>query len=60
MCGARRIGLAGTQLEAATCGTIRLAQLQIGARVTIGVHRVRRAHASVCSAAEAPKLAARD
>ena len=35
MCAVRRIGLAGTKLEAATCGTIQLALLKIGALVTV-------------------------
>ena len=32
MCTVRRIGLAGTKLARATCGTIRLALLKLGAR----------------------------
>ena len=35
MCAVRRIGLVGTKLETATCGTIRLQLLKIGALVTI-------------------------
>lgn len=33
LCGLRRIGLAHTQLAEATCGTLRLALLKIGAQV---------------------------
>lgn len=48
MCAVRRIGLAGTGLERATCGMIRLVLLKIGARVTISVRRVKFAFASSC------------
>jgi len=48
MCALRRIGLAGTQLAQATCGTIRQKLLMIGARVTISVRRVKLALASAC------------
>ena len=48
MCAVRRIGLAGTKLERATCGTIRLQLLKIGALVTISVRRVKVAFASAC------------
>ena len=48
MCAVRRIGLAGTQLAQATCGTIRQKLLKIGARVTVSVRRVRLALASAC------------
>jgi hypothetical protein len=41
MCAVRRIGLAGTELERATCGTIRLVLLKLGARVTVSVRRVK-------------------
>jgi DDE family transposase len=44
----RRIGLAGTQLATATCGTIRLRLLKIGALVRISVRRVVFAMASGC------------
>jgi putative transposase len=44
----RRIGLAGTQLANATCGTIRLRRLKIGVLVRIGVRRVVFAMASGC------------
>ena len=37
----RRIALAGTRLADATCGTIRLTLLKIGARVQISVRRIK-------------------
>jgi Transposase DDE domain group 1 len=46
MCALRRIGLDGTELARATCGTIRLKLLKIGAQVTISVRRVKIALAS--------------
>ena len=48
MDGLRRIGLAGTQFATATCGTIRLKLLKIGALVRISVRRVKIAMASSC------------
>ena len=48
MCALRRIGLAGTDLERATCGTLRLRLLKIGAQVTISVRRVKVALATSC------------
>lgn len=59
MCAVRRIGLAGTKLERATCGTIRRALLKLGARVTISVRRVKLAFASSCPHAEMFALAVR-
>jgi hypothetical protein len=44
----RRIGLRHTQFADATCGSIRLKLLKIGALVTISVRRVRIAMASAC------------
>ena len=46
MCALRRIGLRSTQFARATCATIRLKLLKIGALVTISVRRVRIAMAS--------------
>ena len=46
ICALRRIGLAHTQFAAATCGTIRLKLLKIGAQVRISVRRVKLAMAS--------------
>lgn len=48
MCAVRRIGLDGTDLARATCGTIRLKLLKIAALVTVSVRRVRFAFASAC------------
>jgi hypothetical protein len=47
-CALRRIGLAGTELACATCGSIRLKLLKIGAQVTTSVRRVKIAFASAC------------
>jgi len=57
MCAVRRIGLVGTDFERATCGTIRLQLLKIGALVTVSVRRVKLAFASACPAAEVFALA---
>ncbi len=46
ICALRRIGLAHTQFAAATCGTIRLRLLKIGAQVRISARRVKVAMAS--------------
>ena len=46
ICALRRIGLAHTQFAKATCGTIRLKLLKIGAQITRSVRRVRIAMAS--------------
>lgn len=59
MCAVRRIGLAGTKLAVATCGTIRLKLLKLGARVTISVRRVKLAFASSCPDAPVFAMAAR-
>ena len=48
MCALRRIALAGTALAVATCGTIRLKLLKIGALVTLSVRREKIALASSC------------
>ena len=57
LCALRRIGLAPTGLEAATCGTIRLKLLKIGALVRISARRVKVAMASACPAASEWRLA---
>jgi hypothetical protein len=44
----RRIGLKGTQFAKATCGTIRLKLLKIGALVRVSVRRIKIAMASAC------------
>lgn len=52
LCALRRIGLAETAFADATCGTIRLKFLKIGALVRISVRRIRIAMASACPSAE--------
>ena len=59
LCALRRIGLAETIFADATCGTIRLKLLKIGALVRISVRRIKFAMASACPAAEAWGRAAR-
>jgi hypothetical protein len=44
----RRLALAGTELQEATAGTIRLKLLKLGALVTISVRRIKIAIASAC------------
>src|SRR3982750_2099008 len=48
VCALRRIGLAFTQFASASCGSIRLKLLKIGALVRISVRRVHVAIASAC------------
>jgi hypothetical protein len=48
ICALRRIGLAHTQFAEATCGTIRLKLLKLGALVRISVRRIKVAIASAC------------
>jgi hypothetical protein len=48
LCALRRIGLAETQFAAATCGTIPLKLLKLGALVRISVRRIKVAMASAC------------
>jgi hypothetical protein len=48
MAALRRIGLTGTDLSRATCGTIRLKLFKIGALITTSVRRVKIAFASSC------------
>jgi hypothetical protein len=48
ICALRRIGLQHTQFARATCGTIRLALLKIGALVTVSHRRIKIAMASGC------------
>jgi hypothetical protein len=52
LCAVRRIGLHHTPFANATCGTIRLKLLKIGALVRISVRRIKIAMASSCPAAE--------
>jgi len=51
LCALRRIGLYDTDFAQATCGTIRLKLLKIGALVRISVRRIKFAMASACPAA---------
>ena len=48
LCALRRIGLKHTRFARASCGSIRLALLKIGAVVTISVRRIKIAMASGC------------
>ena len=48
LCALRRIGLRHTQFAAATCGTIRLKLLKLGALVRVSVRRIKFAMASAC------------
>jgi hypothetical protein len=52
LCATRRIGLHDTKFATATCGTIRLKLLKIGALVRVSVRRVRIAMASACPIAQ--------
>jgi hypothetical protein len=58
LCAMRRIGLAHTPFASATCGTIRLKLLKLGALVKISARRVRIAFASACPNAPEWRLAA--
>lgn len=51
LCGLRRIGLRQTKYSDATCGTVRLTFLKIGARVQISVRRIKIAMTSGCPVA---------
>lgn len=57
ICALRRLGLAHTRLADATCGTIRLKLLKIGAQVRVSVRRVNIAMASACPYADEFALA---
>jgi hypothetical protein len=58
LCALRRIGLPHTRFENATCGTLRLNLLKIGAVVRVSVRRVKIAMASACPSADIWGLAA--
>ena len=51
LCALRRIGLQHTPFAKATCGTIRLKLLKIGALVRVRVRRIKVAMASACPGA---------
>ena len=57
ICALRRLGLAHTRLAEATCGTIRLKLLKIGAQVRVSVRRIKVAMASACPHADEFALA---
>jgi Transposase DDE domain group 1 len=57
LCALRRLGLAHTQFARATCGTIRLKLLKIGAQVRLSVRRVKVAMASAFPYADEFSLA---
>jgi hypothetical protein len=52
ICALRRIGLHDTAFAKATCGTIRLKLLKLGATVRISVRRIKVAMASACPVAQ--------
>jgi hypothetical protein len=58
LCAMRRIGLQHTPFATASCGTIRLKLLKIGALVRVSVRRIKIAMASGCPAAAAWGVAA--
>ena len=57
LCALRRIGLAHSELAKATCGTIGLKLLNIGAVVTKSVRRLKVAMSSACPNAAEFRLA---
>ncbi len=57
LCALRRIGLAHTPFAEATCGTIRLKLLKLGALVRVSVRRIKIAMASACPWQDAFALA---
>ena len=57
LCALRRLGLAHTQFAVATCGTLRLRLLKIGAQVRVSVRRIKVAMASAFPYAEEFALA---
>jgi hypothetical protein len=59
LCALRRIGLPHTRFDNASCGTIRLKLLKIGALVSVSVRRIKVAMSSGCPAAAIWGAAAR-
>jgi hypothetical protein len=51
LCALRRIGLPHSRFDKASCGTIRLKLLKIGALVSVSVRRIKIAMASDCPTA---------
>ena len=60
LCALRRIGLAHTQFAEATCGTIRLQLLKLGALVRVSVRRIKIAMASACPGRTSSRSLTRD
>ena len=58
LCAVRRIGLPHTRFAKATCGTIRLKLLKIGAVVRVSVRRIKFTMAAACPLAAVWGLAA--
>jgi hypothetical protein len=58
LCALRRIGLPHTRFDKATCGTIRLKLLKIGAVVRVSVRRIKFTMAAACPSADVWGLAA--
>jgi hypothetical protein len=58
LCALRRIGLPHTRFDKATCGTIRLKLLKIGAVVGVSVRRIKFTMAAACPFADVWGLAA--
>jgi Transposase DDE domain group 1 len=58
ICAVRRVGLAQTQFAEASCATIRLKLLKLGALVRISARRIKFALASACPYADEWRLAA--
>jgi hypothetical protein len=52
LCALRRIGLPHTRFDNATCGTIRLNLLKVGAVVRVSVRRIKFAMAAACPSAD--------
>lgn len=59
LCALGRIGLAHTKLASATCSTIRLKLLELGALLKISARRVKIAFASACPWADEWRLCAK-
>ena len=57
ICALRRIGLKHTQFASASCGTIRLKLLKIGALVRTSVRRIKLSMASACPSSDLFQIA---
>jgi hypothetical protein len=58
LCALRRIGLPHTRFDKATCGTVRLKLLKLGAVVGVSVRRIKFTMAAACPLADVWGLAA--